>query len=199
MASQFLEVTKVFGALPEEIDERIKYAKWKATDIVKAINEGRTPQPGPPGASSSPPQQQTAHAEKQDIVSICPKIDTDASLPSFSGQFPPDRRVSPPIKPPHPPQHLSGSSPPPSATSSTDPPQIILPPISMPRPAERFDLSSPPPASPVPSVSPVLDPALLSQAEKYARFAISAIQFEDITTATTNLELCLSILRGVHK
>lgn len=31
------------------MEEKLKYAKWKAADIAKAFREGRTPQPGPAG------------------------------------------------------------------------------------------------------------------------------------------------------
>ncbi|CAO3586604.1 unnamed protein product [Absidia cylindrospora] len=48
-ASVLLELLKVFGELDPEVDGKIKYAKWKAADIVKAIREGRVPTPGAPG------------------------------------------------------------------------------------------------------------------------------------------------------
>lgn len=33
-----------------QIEQKIKYAVWKAAEIRKALKEGRKPQPGPPGA-----------------------------------------------------------------------------------------------------------------------------------------------------
>ena len=36
-----------------QIEKRIKYAKWKAADILKAEKEGRRPIPGPPGGDDS--------------------------------------------------------------------------------------------------------------------------------------------------
>ncbi|KAL6628463.1 DUF605-domain-containing protein [Neocallimastix californiae] len=47
-SSTFFEVLQCFGDLDEEIEKKIKYAKWKAADIMKAIREGRTPTPGSP-------------------------------------------------------------------------------------------------------------------------------------------------------
>lgn len=44
-----------------QIQEKIRYSKWKAADIAKALKEGRQPQPGPPGdkdaafSNASPP------------------------------------------------------------------------------------------------------------------------------------------------
>lgn len=48
-AGQFIELLKIFGTLEPEMQEKIKYAKWKAADIAKAFKEGRKPQPGPEG------------------------------------------------------------------------------------------------------------------------------------------------------
>ncbi|KAI8373404.1 Vta1 like-domain-containing protein, partial [Choanephora cucurbitarum] len=47
-ASIFLELLKTFGDLDPEVESKIRYAKWKATDIMKALREGRVPTPGPP-------------------------------------------------------------------------------------------------------------------------------------------------------
>jgi len=48
-AANFLEMLKVFGAagVSEPTDEKVRYAKWKAADIGKALREGRKPTPGP--------------------------------------------------------------------------------------------------------------------------------------------------------
>ncbi|GJJ74526.1 vacuolar protein sorting-associated protein VTA1 [Entomortierella parvispora] len=51
-AANFLELLKVFGDIDSEVEEKIKYAKWRAADIVKAIRDGRQPAP-PPGAQKS--------------------------------------------------------------------------------------------------------------------------------------------------
>ncbi|KAJ1894405.1 hypothetical protein LPJ81_005162, partial [Coemansia sp. IMI 209127] len=49
VASQFLQIVTSFGdPLPESISEKIKYAKWRAAEILKAIREGRSPAPPVP-------------------------------------------------------------------------------------------------------------------------------------------------------
>ena len=59
VASHFMDVVQGFATggggegedaldVPKEVAERARYARWKAADIVKAINEGRQPVPGPP-------------------------------------------------------------------------------------------------------------------------------------------------------
>lgn len=39
-------MAKQFGELPSDISEKIKYAKWKAADISKALKQGLKPKPG---------------------------------------------------------------------------------------------------------------------------------------------------------
>ncbi|KAG0473921.1 hypothetical protein HPP92_015778 [Vanilla planifolia] len=48
-ASIFFEILNQFGELPPDIEQKLKYAVWKAADIRKALKEGRKPEPGPPG------------------------------------------------------------------------------------------------------------------------------------------------------
>ncbi|KAF8610729.1 DUF605-domain-containing protein, partial [Ceratobasidium sp. AG-I] len=45
-ASYFLEMLRLFGPLDVEVEETIKYAKFKAADIVRSLREGTTPTPG---------------------------------------------------------------------------------------------------------------------------------------------------------
>ncbi|KAH7544448.1 hypothetical protein JRO89_XS15G0168300 [Xanthoceras sorbifolium] len=48
-ASIFFEILNQFGVLPPDLEQKQKYAVWKAADIRKALKEGRKPVPGPPG------------------------------------------------------------------------------------------------------------------------------------------------------
>ncbi|KAF8410800.1 hypothetical protein HHK36_003337 [Tetracentron sinense] len=50
-ASIFFEILNQFGELQPEhqLEQKQKYAVWKAADIRKALKEGRKPEPGPPG------------------------------------------------------------------------------------------------------------------------------------------------------
>ncbi|KAJ8754910.1 hypothetical protein K2173_015422 [Erythroxylum novogranatense] len=47
-ASIFFEIINQFGALQPDLEQKQKYAVWKAADIRKALKEGRKPNPGPP-------------------------------------------------------------------------------------------------------------------------------------------------------
>ncbi|KAI9186842.1 hypothetical protein LWI28_021504 [Acer negundo] len=48
-ASIFFEILNQYGTLPPDLEQKQKYAVWKAADIRKALKEGRKPVPGPPG------------------------------------------------------------------------------------------------------------------------------------------------------
>ncbi|KAL7186626.1 hypothetical protein ACSBR2_028371 [Camellia fascicularis] len=48
-ASIFFGILTQFGELPPDLEQKQKYAVWKAADIRKAMKEGRKPVPGPPG------------------------------------------------------------------------------------------------------------------------------------------------------
>ena len=172
MASQFLEVARVLGPLPDEIEERIRYARWKATDIVKALSEGRQPMAGPPGtgAAVAPAGGEEEHAGSG-----------GAALPSLLGPF------SPPS---------AGSAPAPSLHQPSPP--IVLPSIRMPgavsiAPPAGADAGrgSRGAADSPPSLDQIVS---IADAEKYARYAVSAIQFEDVATAIKNLERALHVL-----
>ncbi|XVE50743.1 hypothetical protein DITRI_Ditri01bG0187700 [Diplodiscus trichospermus] len=47
-ASIFFEILNQFGPLQPDLEQKQKYAVWKAADIRKALKEGRKPIPGPP-------------------------------------------------------------------------------------------------------------------------------------------------------
>ena len=40
-----------FGERGEEVEEKCRYAKYKAADIIKCLKAGVRPEPGPPGGS----------------------------------------------------------------------------------------------------------------------------------------------------
>ncbi|GAA0138736.1 membrane traffic protein [Lithospermum erythrorhizon] len=52
-ASIFFEIMNQFGEVHPDLEQKQKYAAWKAADIRKALKEGRKPEPGPPGGDSS--------------------------------------------------------------------------------------------------------------------------------------------------
>ncbi|BGP15248.1 hypothetical protein JCM10213_000709 [Rhodosporidiobolus nylandii] len=63
-AANFLELLTIFGELSSENRDKVRYAKWKASDIAKAFREGRTPVPGPAGGLSAEEE------EREDPASV---------------------------------------------------------------------------------------------------------------------------------
>eukprot|EP00465_Bigelowiella_longifila_P010932 CAMPEP_0185252170 /NCGR_PEP_ID=MMETSP1359-20130426/1354_1 /TAXON_ID=552665 /ORGANISM="Bigelowiella longifila, Strain CCMP242" /LENGTH=393 /DNA_ID=CAMNT_0027834283 /DNA_START=30 /DNA_END=1211 /DNA_ORIENTATION=- len=47
--STLFEACSTLGDVSEDVNEKLRYARWKQVDIMKAIKEGRKPTPGPPG------------------------------------------------------------------------------------------------------------------------------------------------------
>jgi vacuolar protein sorting-associated protein VTA1 len=81
----------------------------------------------------------------------------------------------------------------PHGFSSIPPPVVspVMPAVSrMPPPPPRVDIAPPPPAAP----QQVLGPPEIAQAQKLAKFAISALTYDDIKTARENLLKALDTL-----
>ncbi|KAF7436508.1 hypothetical protein PC9H_003341 [Pleurotus ostreatus] len=90
-ASNFLEVLRVFPKteIPDSIEEKIKYAKWKAVDITKAFKEGRKPTPGPAGAPASP-------TEDEPLLMVAPPSTSSTLSAEEPPPAPDHRQVSSP-------------------------------------------------------------------------------------------------------
>lgn len=50
-----LEVSTLFGPLRDDLNRRLTYSRFKASDITKAIKDGRRPKPGGKGENIPPP------------------------------------------------------------------------------------------------------------------------------------------------
>lgn len=206
VASHFLEVTRAFGEAGEDIEERSKYAKWKASDIVKAFNEGRQPVPGPPNTQAEgPPEQPPAYPPAAPAADRRTS-DTGRNLPSMGGSYHP----SPPAdREPALPPPVTFSPPPPAAPPQEPPPAPYSPPF----PAAAYKPASSPAPPQQPYAAPPQQPytppqqqytppvsaaASYDQAEKHCRYATSAIQFEDVPTAIKELEAAIAVLRATQ-
>ncbi|KAK6154452.1 hypothetical protein DH2020_008700 [Rehmannia glutinosa] len=66
-ASIFFEILNQFGELQPDIEQKQKYAVWKAADIRKALKEGRTPLPGPPGGDKDPSVPSSTSSGENDL------------------------------------------------------------------------------------------------------------------------------------
>ncbi|KAJ1490213.1 Vta1 like-domain-containing protein [Baffinella frigidus] len=189
-ASTIFEVCRQFGELDVDLAEKYKYAKVKARDIMLAAKEGRT---------LLPPQQ-----EQDQTVMVAQPLSDDDDSP-----LPPPSHPPPPLGTaaggaradffdiPSVPMELPRVNSPPLMTHSPAPP-----PISIPPPAEEGPNSGH--VSRTPKIMEVLQANAkpkaqiptgeLVTAEKHAKCALSALQFEDVRGAVNYLQQALALL-----
>ncbi|SCV71069.1 BQ2448_3831 [Microbotryum intermedium] len=312
-AANFHEILATFGELSSENREKIKYAKWKASDIAKAFREGRKPTPGPAGglppveddglrgevtseeakelaqelaALGTTDERQSAIVSDPDVgpaqstrsatapstltedpdsypfpqhpttplpsappaaiidyfegaaipsAPTAPSLSTFLDAPSDQGHSsvdlgpmtrsipithqtsdlpPPAPAPAPPSLPPPPftPSSQAASSRPststPTPTSGVGFPSAVFPTAppagpqapAQPTPPTRapgsMPISTPTHVSATPSVADALDPMTITQIQKHAKWAISALNYEDVETARKELRIALGMLGG---
>ncbi|KAM8725336.1 vacuolar protein sorting-associated protein VTA1 homolog isoform 1-T1 [Acanthopagrus schlegelii] len=204
-ASLLLDVLSVFGELSEENIQHRKYARWKATYIHNCLKNGETPQAGPIGMEGD---------EEADEFGAVGFSGQDLSLRgSFRGGPPSDQDQD--LGPgPAPgigftPSPGSGASGPPTTNFNNIhiPPGAHAPantPAELPPPTAEAAKPVPLPRS-VPAVDPTLlnaqqqggvhlTPEEFTKAQKYCKYAGSALQYEDVGTAIQNLQKALKLL-----
>ncbi|KAL6880836.1 Vta1 like domain-containing protein [Trichoderma novae-zelandiae] len=247
-AATFFDLTHEWGTPEPEVLQKIKFAKWNAARILKAIREGRDPNesnPKPREAEDEPAIDPLDPAVQQ-LTSPPPPLPQAAYVedvpdggepsrqePVSEGYFPP-----PPPPPPQPaefdnepfvPSPMSTSPPPadsqpppqlPSQFTSFAPPPQPPEPVNPPIPPSWTAPTAPVPpavASPTPVAAPVTAPVPapvappatslggsgrpvvadqknIAQAQKHAKWAISALNFDDVPTAVLELRNALATL-----
>ncbi|KAI3828336.1 hypothetical protein L1987_02436 [Smallanthus sonchifolius] len=141
-ASIFFEILNQFGDVQPDLEQKQKYAAWKAADIRKAIKEGRKPVPGPPGGdkdlsdtSSSGYDLEPSRSEPPPTTGLPPESQPP---PLFHERKDSQRFIG------SPPPSLQDIPPPPSSHIQKSPPSNFQPPSST---------ISPPPPPPPPAYS----------------------------------------------
>nr|XP_020755336.1 vacuolar protein sorting-associated protein VTA1 homolog isoform X2 [Odocoileus virginianus texanus] len=181
-ASLLIDVITVFGELTDENVKHRKYARWKATYIHNCLKNGETPQAGPVGIEedNDVEENEDAGATSLPTQPLQPSSSTydPSNMPSsgYAGiQIPPGAHA--PANTPAEVPHSTG------VTGNT--------------------------IQPTPQTIPAIDPALFStvsqgdirltpedfaRAQKYCKYAGSALQYEDVSTAVQNLQKALKLL-----
>ncbi|KAM6992842.1 vacuolar protein sorting-associated protein VTA1 homolog isoform 1-T1 [Tautogolabrus adspersus] len=210
-ASLLLDVLSVFGELSEENIQHRKYARWKATYIHNCLKNGETPQAGPMGMEDDEEADEygaegfsaQGFSHGGSVRGGPPSEtyeDQNQSLGPGPGPGPaPGIGFSPSLGP--------GASGPPNTNYNNIhiPPGAHAPantPAELPPPTEIKPV-------PVPRSLPSVDPTLLNaqqqggvhlspedftKAQKYCKYAGSALQYEDVGTAIQNLQKALKLL-----
>uniref|UniRef100_A0A1B6DCH3 Vta1/callose synthase N-terminal domain-containing protein n=1 Tax=Clastoptera arizonana TaxID=38151 RepID=A0A1B6DCH3_9HEMI len=217
-AAMLMDVLQTFGELSEEIQKNSKYSKWKAAYIHNCLKNGETPVPGPLGGeegedeavgglaptSSNPkeigfeqPRQPPAPSQFDETRNF--NLPMPPSTNTFSNAFPniPTNNFSTiPVD--------NSPTIPSSSSSSITPSQPGSSPVNtkpnafsgfVPYPSNQagaadginFGLTS--------ETGIKLTPAQISKAQKYCKFASSALNYDDITEAVSNLTKALRLLQ----
>ncbi|XP_007450366.1 PREDICTED: vacuolar protein sorting-associated protein VTA1 homolog isoform X1 [Lipotes vexillifer] len=181
-ASLLIDVITVFGELTDENVKHRKYARWKATYIHNCLKNGETPQAGPVGIEEDNDVEENEDAGTASLPSQPPQASSSTYDPSnmpsssYTGiQIPPGAHA--PANTPAEVPHSTG------VASNT--------------------------IQPTPQTIPAIDPALFNtvsqgdirltpedfaRAQKYCKYAGSALQYEDVSTAVQNLQKALKLL-----
>ncbi|XP_036890650.1 vacuolar protein sorting-associated protein VTA1 homolog isoform X2 [Sturnira hondurensis] len=181
-ASLLIDVLTVFGELTDENVKHRKYARWKATYIHNCLKNGETPQAGPVGI-----EEENDVEDSEDVEAA--SLPTQPPAPSSSAYDPSGM----------PPGGYSGVQIPPGAHAPANTPAEV------PHSAGVTTNT----IQPTPQTIPDIDPALFStvsqgdirltpedfaRAQKYCKYAGSALQYEDVSTAVQNLQKALKLL-----
>jgi len=168
-AGQLVEVLRNFndGQLSEEFERIGKYAKWKAAYIHNCLKNGETPVSGP-----------TEEEGEDGGPGPAPGAPNQDQIVNYqSSQIPTNDEAN---------RAYSSGQPTPSASSYSQPRLPSKPEASF----TNFDAGTNQIEGPVP-----LGVDQISKAQKYCKWAGSALNFDDVPTAITNLENALTLLK----
>ena len=198
-ASVFMDTLKQFGNRGDEVDEKCRYSKWKAADILKAIKEGRDPAPGGPNELED-----TIH-EVQTIIHDTETTNEPSAPPSEKNitedtatSYAPPRSFSPPpsfpVNPPPPPSYTPARPPSPPPQDDSPPRRSFPSPQQPPKPTTT-KLPPPRPATVSRGRRGGLSDLQFEDALEYAHFAVAALEIKDANLAIERLQGALDVLR----
>uniref|UniRef100_A0A3P8V596 Vacuolar protein sorting-associated protein VTA1 homolog n=1 Tax=Cynoglossus semilaevis TaxID=244447 RepID=A0A3P8V596_CYNSE len=165
-ASLLLDVLSVFGELSDENIQHRKYARWKATYIHNCLKNGETPQAGPIGMEG-----EEQEGEEGEAGSLDPGLGPGIGFTAGPGSGAPN---------------YNNIYVPPGAHAPANTP------AELPPPAGRFNKHT---FTVKPAAGGVhLTPEDFTKAQKYCKYAGSALQYEDVATAVQNLQRALKLL-----
>ncbi|KFY74444.1 hypothetical protein V499_05523 [Pseudogymnoascus sp. VKM F-103] len=131
-ASTFLELLNIWGEADQEIQAKLRYAKWNAVRIIKAIKEGKDPNesnPIPePGPEEAPDQASESELQQLGSNQSRPPPPTAEDVPDEQDLMSPHLAAQSLLnKSLHPSQEPSRQNTPPTASHPGPPPQLFNP------------------------------------------------------------------------
>lgn len=188
------DVLQTFGELTEEAAQNRKYAKWKAAYIHNCLKSGETPVPGPMQGDDGGDDFSGGEANEQGPP---PPTDQTPTTPSPGGSHPGYPTQS----------NFGFQNPAPSTSGDFEPPRLPSPPAEPEKPPGGFrpyvpTADEPSVYQPTPLVAPGANVQLtaeqVTKAQKYCKWAASALTYDDIKTAIENLQKGLTLLQTGH-
>ncbi|XP_059048415.1 vacuolar protein sorting-associated protein VTA1 homolog [Achroia grisella] len=191
-AGMIYDVLTTFGELTDEATQNRKYAKWKAAYIHNCLKNGETPVPGPM-QSEDGDQTNEGSADNSQDTTTTPQVPgflpvTPATLPIMPSNFNnslPDPNTAmraasqlPPV--PYTPDPNPGGFVPYDPSEQPQPPQ----------PSALYGDNT--------SFVAQLTPDQIAKAQKYCKWASSALNYDDVKTAINNLRNALELLQTGH-
>ncbi|XP_061785878.1 vacuolar protein sorting-associated protein VTA1 homolog [Nerophis lumbriciformis] len=202
-ASLLLDVLSVFGELSDENIQHRKYARWKATYIHNCLKSGETPQAGPIGMNLEEEADGDEGFSGQTFsqggsfrggASSQNQNFSEVSAPDFGFAAGPELGPSAPNSANYNNIHIPpGAHAPANTPAELPPPSDAVKPVPMSRAAPTVD----PPSllNTTQHHGDVhLSPEDFTLAQKYCKYAGSALQYEDVSTAIQNLQKALKLL-----
>ncbi|KAF5687298.1 vacuolar sorting-associated VTA1 like [Fusarium circinatum] len=170
-AATFFDLTREWGEPDPEVVKKIKFAKWNAARILKAIREGKDPNETNPNAPEpepevaldpSDPEVQLLAGAPRASVEDAPDAGEPPSVPTFTdappripddpGYFPPQPEHQPQAPEPFVPSPLSQSPTPGLSGGPPPPPPVGLPPAVSPVPESPAQPATQIPPQPSPQI-----------------------------------------------
>ena len=190
VASVFFEILHQFPNAPDEDTlAKQRYAAWRAGELSACAREGKTPPP-PPGEAETPDVSETEGWTRAAIGgdAVSSRLEENADGVDTP---PPPAAYTPPSAPPALPD-VSEMEARPRARGDADAREVT-------RVGTSFaNAATPSPPARLPPVTYAENICISSvaEAQKHAKFAVSALGFEDVPTAIENLQRALALLTG---
>ncbi|KAH8275000.1 hypothetical protein KR018_008741 [Drosophila ironensis] len=181
------DILQTFGELSEEALHNRKYAKWKAAYIHNCLKNGETPIPGPLPDDDDDEAELTGEGDNDNA-----NADPAAGAPSEEDAAPAPEDA-PNITPPTAEEFLENPNKLPSPPVEEEKPGGFVP--YVPNPAQPHPAAAATIYQPVEPVAGVtITPDQMITAQKYCKYASSALNYDDVKTALENLQKAIKLL-----
>ncbi|TIB08564.1 hypothetical protein E3P92_03720 [Wallemia ichthyophaga] len=197
-STYFLSLLTLFKNPPGDLQQKLKYARFKTTQIMNAT---KMPQRGSPRASTSTSPKLETTGLPQSTGSVPPRLPSPkSSSRRGSVSIPAAGSLPSPKQSPHTSLHGSPRSRSVTSLPQTQSTQTNRQSVVGTKEFAQLSLQGDEPtdeqSNEVEAEVPQMNPGIVSKAQKHARWAISALNYEDKDTAMNQLQLALDSLKG---